>query len=69
MDKDIEKYVASKTIFCFNLLANKAKREDGAIDKAKLDQLLKEKYEYIRRKNSKKKRNFSGFVWKNRLWS
>ena len=62
MDKDIEKYVASKTIFFFFFLANRAKREDGRIDKAKLDQLLKEKYEYIRRKNSKKKRNFSGFV-------
>ena len=49
MDKDIEKYVASKTIFCFNLLANRSKNEDGTIDKAKLDQLLKEKYEYMRR--------------------
>ena len=66
MNKDIEKYASAKTIFGFNLLANRAKREDGTIDKAKLDQLLKEKYEYIRRKNSKKKRNFSGFVWKNR---
>ena len=49
MDKDIEKYVASKTIFGFNLLANRSKNEDGTIDKAKLDQLLKEKYEYMRR--------------------
>ena len=49
MNKDIEKYAAAKTIFGFNLLANRAKREDGTIDKAKLDQLLKEKYEYMRR--------------------
>ena len=49
MDKDIEKYAAAKTIFCFNLLANRSKNEDGTIDKAKLDQLLKEKYEYMRR--------------------
>lgn len=62
MDKDIEKYAAAKTIFGFNLLANRSKNEDGTIDKAKLNQLLKEKYEYIRRKNSKKKRNFSRIV-------
>ena len=54
----LEKYI----LFRYNLLANRAKREDGTIDKTKLDELLKEKYEYIRRKNSKKKRNFSGFV-------
>lgn len=62
MNKDIEKYAAAKTIFGFNFLANGAKSEDGTIDKVKLDQLLKEKYEYIRRKNSKKKRNFSRIV-------
>ena len=62
MDKDIEKYAAAKTIFSFNLLTNKSKREDGTIDKTRLDELLKEKYENIRREYIKKKRNISRFI-------
>ena len=55
MDKDIEKYAAAKTILGFNLLANRAKRADGTVDKAKLDELLKEKYENIRESIMKRK--------------
>lgn len=49
MDKDIEKFSLAKTILGYYNLLENSKNSDGSINQKKLDELLKEKYNYIRR--------------------
>ncbi len=49
MDKDIERFLLAKTILGYNALLETSKNSDGSINQTKLDELIKEKYNYIRR--------------------
>ena len=49
MDKDIEKFSLAKTIFGYNTLLENSKNSDGSINQTKLDELIRAKYNYIRR--------------------
>lgn len=48
MEDNFEKYMTAKRILGYNICANKSKKDDGTIDKDKLNSLLKQNYEYIR---------------------
>lgn len=48
MEENFEKFMTAKRILGYNMCASKSKREDGTIDESKLDDLLKQNYEYIR---------------------
>ena len=48
MEENFEKFMTAKRILGYNMCASKSKREDGTIDETKLNDLLKQNYEYIR---------------------
>ena len=48
MEDNFEKFMTAKRILGYNICVNKSKREDGTIDEIKLNDLLKQNYEYIR---------------------
>lgn len=48
MEENFEKFMTAKRILGYNICASKSKREDGTIDETKLNDLLKQNYEYIR---------------------
>lgn len=56
MDNNIEKFTSAKIFFKYQILYNKAKNPDGTVNIEKLDNLLREQYEFIRRKIEERKR-------------
>lgn len=61
MEENFEKFMSAKRILGYNMCASKSKREDGTIDETKLNDLLKQNYEYIRGKLLGRKRENPNF--------
>lgn len=61
MEENFEKFMTAKRLLGYNICVSKSKREDGTIDETKLNDLLKQNYEYIRGKLLGRKRENPNF--------
>ena len=61
MEENFEKFIIAKGILGYKICVGKSTREDGTIDETKLNDLLKQNYEYVRGKLLDRKKSNPNF--------